>query len=118
MEANSSNPRGPCQGSSPGEFMRGLDDGPEDPRLPARGELVPALFAREAFLFDPRFFYPGRAALHRLILAALRRRRGIQPLCASCSKSADCGVLAAPRSTFLCFARVPLNANKNKGRNQ
>ena len=59
--------------------------------------------SKNAYLFNPRFAFPGTAAFHRLVLAEIRRARGVQGLCSRCSR--PCKVLAASRSKFFCFDR-------------
>jgi len=61
-----------------------------------------------AFLFNPTFAgSSGLAKFHRLVLAAVRDRRGIQGLCRRCRCRKRCGgVLSASNglpSSFVCF---------------
>jgi hypothetical protein len=64
--------------------------------------------SKNAFLFNPHFYSGGRAVFHRLVLAELRRARGVQVLCSRCSRS--CKVLSGKNSKFFCFNQ------KSKGR--
>lgn len=59
--------------------------------------------SKNAYLFNPRFAFPDPAGFHRLVLAEVRRARGVQALCLRCSR--PCKVLAARRSKFFCFDR-------------
>ena len=60
-----------------------------------------------AFLFNPIFAGSvGVSKFHRLVLAAVRDRRGVQRLCCRCRYQKSCGVLSASNglpSFFVCF---------------
>jgi len=87
-------------------FQTGERWGPFVPVERSRGlEKKEAESFGTSFLFNPLFAGSGGAGrFHRLVLAAVRGRRGVQGLCSRCSKS--CKVVRASSglsSSFFCF---------------